>query len=214
MHAYDDTPLLHTVVFEPINPERPVSEGDNLILAIKSLAKIRGVDVRAAERSISTPAILEEATLNGNRVLQELRNHPVHDELLDIAKAHTNWKVVDRPLPQGYEEEPDFIKQSRQQGNTPLAKNLILTFHDDVSQPEVDTLLEQASNSFGNAEHELVSPAEVSLSLDSRKGRIAIFRSNWHSEDALKRYLLSKDSQRITSDLSDTSSQIDVTYRL
>lgn len=214
MSAYNDMPLLHTVVFESVSgPESPIAESESLILAIEGLAKIRGVDIRAAHKDLGAPNIIEEAALHNNTVLQSLRHDPIHDELLDIARAHTNWRVVDRALPTGYDNEPGQIIRSREKGNDPIAYNIILPFRDDISPSDVGTLLRGAENVLSDATHELVFPAEVAETLDKRKGAVGIIRSNWHNATNMKRFLGSKGARTFLSDLESASDPIDITYK-
>lgn len=183
--ATDGQPLLHTVMFESSEgPDMPIQQGDALIGAIRGMTIIDGVlEIRAAHRSHTTPNIVEELTLGDADALDHLRHDPTHDEVLRVAREHTNWVVADRMVPREYEDEPELIKEARGHGMAPFLRHEVVKLDPNLSAAEVvDATLRMgvfAMNAAG-----LLAPADVKPSLDTRKGPVMIARMLLDSERA------------------------------
>ena len=208
-------PLLHTVVFESIeSPERPIKMEGSLIAAIQALHKIEGVSaVNAAHISLNTPNIIEELLLEDADALQVMRTHPIHDKVIEVARSYTNWKVIDRPVPDVYYDEPYKIAAARNEGFEPILHNRAISFKHSTQTSEVASVLEDAKNALDNATNSLMFSPEVALSLDRRKGDVAIIRIGWLAIDELNLFKKSREWGSVVADLRDISNSMEVTYK-
>lgn len=210
----NEIPLLHTVVFESSNhPNTPIDRGDDLLVAIQGLRTIRGVrSIRAAHTSIDTPNIVEELVLESNQALQELRINPTHDAVVEIARVHTNWKVVDRAIPPEYHDEPQRIHDSKETGNTPLLSHRVLAFHDSTSSSDIEVVLGDLSDSLADVPESMLFSRETSMSLDRRKGNVAIVRTGWHNLEDAKRFATSSQQRKTDAALDELAIQTSATH--
>jgi len=212
----DGKPLLHTVVFESINgPDHPIEGADTLIPAAKNLGQIAGVrEVRYVAPSISSNLIVEELALDNSEALQRLRTDPVHDAVVAVASRQTNWRVVDRVMPNTYDEEQPLIAAAKNRGGRPVMAHSLVTFDDSATENDIHSALGRYGDALGNANTALVLPAEVSLSLDERKGSIAIVRAAWHDQSLPGSFERSADYMSLAYDLGDIATVSQVTHQL
>ncbi len=205
-------PLLHTVLFESVDgPDKHIENTRGLITAVRGMRNIPGVrEMRVASRSLTSPNVLEELVISDNDQLQKLRVDTNHDAVVDLARRHTNWKVVDRLKPNAYDEEA-LVIGAASKASRPVTRQSILSFHDGASENDVNEVLGQYRDITGNAEGSgLLFPAEVALSLDRRKGDIAVVRETWADFDAALRAGLSEAYILLAHDLGDVAAKTTV----
>lgn len=215
MAQTDNRPILHTVIFESSSdPDGPIEQSGALISAVRGLFNTPGVlSVRGAHLSIDTPYAIEEQVLANNDALQLMRKDPHHDRVLDIARVHTNWRLVDRIVPDSYNKEPELIAAARRSGADPIMRHTMFTFDETVPLSEVNDSLQALQGSFGSTESDTLFPSEFAVSLDRRKGDIALVRTAWRSIAEADRFANSFDYQTALRDVSTIAIHREVTHR-
>lgn len=179
MAATDGQPLLHTVVFESIKgPNHEIERADDLAAAILGMRNISGVSSLMVRRALNAPRIIEQLVVENNTRLQGLRTDSDHDAVIAIAGQYANWRVIDRLVPEPFYQEPRVIQAGANAGSA-VARQIIVSFHDNTPDTKIEEFLGQYRVLAGDAEGDLLVPAEVSRGLDRRKGDVAIVREIW-----------------------------------
>lgn len=210
MATLDDTPLLHTVIFESTQGvDQPIRQRTELVLAIQRLIAVDGVkSVRSAHLSLDNHSLVEEMVLADSTALQKLRTDPIHDGVVDIARVHANWKVVDRAVPASYDDEPRLINAAKLTGTQPVTHHTVYAFNEGATPADITDSLGPFQEILTDAEDYMLFPSEVAESFDKRKGDVAIIRTGWHSLERSQRFMNSSRYRNAVGNILDIATSI------